>query len=102
MRDALPLALDLKEVWDLEDLVNVRIDNKAIVLVAGSGATKGLTWMAAKPLSIRAGCLHDAIELGQITVEHITTVGQLGDMHTKALDRLKLHAEMQKLGLVIP
>ena len=62
---------------------------------------KGLTWMAAKPLNIRAGCLHDAIELGQITVEHITTVGQLGDLHTKALDRLMLSAEMRKIGLVV-
>jgi len=102
VREALPLALDLIKFWSVEQKVALRIDNQAIVHVAHSGATKGLTWLGAKPMNIRAGCIYDCAELGLLQTEFIDTKGQLADIGTKALDRLMLQAEIQKLGIVDP
>ena len=104
VRNCLPLALNLQEIWQLFDLegIAVRIDNKAVVDVAKSGSTKGLTWMATKPFSIRAGCMHDLAELKVLLPEIIGTEGQLSDLNTKALARLKLQAIIRKLNMYDP
>ena len=103
VRTCLPLAQSLNEFWRLNPRqIAIRIDNKAVIDVARSGSTKGLTWMAPKPFGIRAGCLHDLHELGVITPEFIGTEGQLSDLNTKALAKLKLGAILEKLGLVEP
>ena len=100
VRNSLPLAVSLREFWRLEHkVVSIRIDNKAVIDVAKSGSSKGLTWLATKPFSIRAGCLHDLFELGVIAPEFIGTEGQLSDVNTKALAKLKLAAILEKLNL---
>ena len=53
-------------------------------------------------MNIRAGCIYDCAELGLLQTEFIDTKGQLADIGTKALDRLMLQAEIQKLGIVDP
>ena len=101
VRNCLPLALSLQKIWKLEkNLVSIRIDNKAVIDVARSGSSKGLTWLATKPFSIRAGCLHDLTELGVLTPEFIGTEGQLSDLNTKALAKLKLAAILEKLNII--
>ena len=82
--------------------VAVRIDNQAVIDVARSGATKGLTWLATKPFSLRAGCLHDLTSLGVIEALFVGTDEQLADLNTKALARLKLNAILEKLNLHDP
>ena len=96
--------MDLHEIWKLNDNegVAIRIDNKAVVDVARSGSTKGLSWLATKPFSIRAGCLHDLVELKVLIAEFIGTEGQLADLNTKALARVKLAVIIRKLNLFDP
>ena len=65
-----------------------------------AGNTKGLAWLVGKPFSIRAGCIHDLVELGVAEPEYVKTDQQLADLHTKPLARLKLKAILDKLRLV--
>ena len=77
----------------------MRIDNQAVVQIVKTGNTKGLSWLAGKPFSIRAGCIHDLVELGALTPLYVHTDHQLADLHTKPLARLKLEAILKKLCL---
>ena len=56
-------------------------------------------WLAGKPFSIRAGCIHDYVELGVLRPLYVHTDHQLADLHTKPLARLKLEAILKKLCL---
>ena len=101
VRNCLPMAISLREIWSMTSRnVAIRIDNKAVLDIAKSGASKGLAWLATKPFSIRAGCLHDLTCLGVLTPEFIGTEGQLSDLNTKALAKIKLAAILEKLNLV--
>jgi hypothetical protein len=103
VRSSLPLAHSLREIWNLvKRKVAVRIDNQAVVEVSKKGSTKGLAWLATKPLSLRAGCMHDLTSLGVMEVVFIGTNDQLADLNTKALARVKLIAITDKLNLVEP
>ena len=99
LRTMLPLALGLRETWNIQRKVELREDNKALCAIAQSGNTKGLAYLATKPMNIRANCLFDLVELGAITVSYVRTHKQLGDCFTKALDRVKLEISRYMLGL---
>ena len=102
LRTMLPLALGLRETWNIEKIIELREDNKALCEIAKTGNTKGLAYLAAKPLNIRANCLHDLVDFGAITVSYVRTHKQLGDCFTKALDRVKLEISRYMLGLGPP
>lgn len=103
VRNSLPLAHSLRDIWKMHARkIAVRIDNKAVVDVARTGSTKGLQWLATKPFSLRAGCLHDLASLGVIEVIFVGTNEQLADLNTKALARVKLTEIIEKLNLVDP
>ena len=103
LRILLPIAIGLENIaghGNEKIKIRARIDNMAIVQVAKTGATKGLSWMETKPFCIRAGCLHDYIEFGVIEVLFVRTNEQLADLHTKALCKVKLGEILEKLRLV--
>ena len=102
VRNMLPLALGLRETWEIASPVNLREDNKALCEIARSGNTKGLAYLASKPMCIRASCLHDLTELRAIIVTYVRTHKQLGDCFTKALNRVKLEISRLMLGLGPP
>jgi hypothetical protein len=100
-RNSLSMAVSLRLFWGLTKRpIALRIDNKAVLDIAKSGASKGLTWLATKPFGIRAGCLHDLTDLGVVAPEFIGTEGQLADLNTKALARVKLAAILEKLNVI--
>ena len=100
LRQCLPLAMSILEVFQSEgSIIQIRIDNEAVVQIVRTGNTKGLTWLTGKPFSIRAGCIHDYVELGVLEPKYVGTDHQLADLHTKPLSRLKLEAILRKLRL---
>lgn len=98
----LPLAASVVDARSLASPVRIREDNKACIDVFRSGATKGLAWLAAKAVNIRASCVHDLVELGIAVVLPIGTHFKLGDSATKALQRVKLESARTALGLRQP
>ena len=102
IRTTLPMALGLRETWNITSKINLREDNKALWEVARSGKTKGLGWLETKPICIRACCLFDLVQLDVLICTYVRTHNQLGDGFTKALDRTKLEIARLALGLTLP
>ena len=103
LRASLPIAIGLQYSagHGSEQIpIRMRIDNQAICQIAKTGVTKGLIWMETKPICIRAGCIHDLVELGAFTVLYVKTNEQLADLHTKALCKIKLEDILEKIGIV--